>query len=295
MSNRLRAAFAALAAAAILAACGDGATGGTGTLKLSVTDAPVDGAAAVVVTFTGVELQPSDGERITVIYDAPRQIDLLALQGGLSAPLLDGMDVPAGDYAWTRLMVAADGTGESFVQLLDGSIHGLRIPSGDQSGLKLHGGVTVAAGGVSSFTVDFDLRKSLHDPQGGDPDYLLRPTLRLVDDLEVGTLTGAVDPLLLTEGCAPAVYVYSGAGTPPDDVGGAGAQPIASSGIVFDPDTGAASYTVGYLAGGAYTVAFTCQAAADLPDADDAIAFAPVLDATIVAGQVTTRDLAPSP
>jgi len=48
-----------LCAASLLAACGGGAgsdpkSGGTGTLKLGITDAPVDAADAVVVQFTGV-------------------------------------------------------------------------------------------------------------------------------------------------------------------------------------------------------------------------------------------------
>jgi len=56
----------AAAAATLLAACGgedDGsATPKTGTLKVGITDAPVDFADQVVVQFSGVELKPRDGE-----------------------------------------------------------------------------------------------------------------------------------------------------------------------------------------------------------------------------------------
>src|SRR5688572_16831857 len=163
--------FGATAAAllVLLPSCGDDMP--MGELSLSITDAPVDGATSVIVTFLGVELQPANGDRISVVYDAPRQIDLLALQGGLSEPLLDDLSVPAGPYAWLRLMVGASSGGESKITLLDGTTHPLVIPSGEESGLKLHGGMSVAAGGVSDFTVDFDLRKSVHLPMNPDGAY----------------------------------------------------------------------------------------------------------------------------
>jgi len=293
-TNSVRAFFGAAVAASIVGLAGCGGDDAMGRIDLAVTDAPVDSAAAVVITFTGVELQPADGDRVDVTYDAPRQIDLLALQGGLSAPLLDSVSVPAGDYSWIRLKVATDpSTTESFVQLLDGSVHPLTIPSGSQSGLKLHGGVAVAAGGTSSFTVDFDLRKSLHLPMGGDDAYTLRPTLRLVDNAQIGRISGTVDAALLTEGCTPAVYAYTGASVVPDDVGGAGVDPVASAAVTTDTTAGVSSYTLAFLIAGDYTVAFTCQAAADAPDADDAIAFAPVANATVTANTTTTLDLHP--
>lgn len=290
MNIRLASLASATLLAALLTGCGDDAQ--TGKLSLAVTDAPVDGVTSVVVTFTGVELQPKGGSRVDVTYDAPRQIDLLALQGGLSAPLLDGMDVPAGEYTWIRLKVGASaGTTESFVRLDDGTTRSLSIPSGAESGLKLFGGVAVAAGGISSFTVDFDLRRSLRDPVGGSSDYLLRPTLRLVDDLEIGMLTGTVSAALLPAGCTPAVYVYAGTSIVPDDVGGTGNQPITSTAVITDSTTMVSSYTVGFLAAGAYTVALTCQAALDAPDVDDAIGFAPVANATVVADTTTVVNL----
>ena len=275
---------------ALFAGCGDPMYG---TLNLAVTDAPVDGATAVVVTFDGVELQPMSGDRVSVVYDAPRQIDLLALQGGLAEPLLDGLTVPAGEYAWVRLMVGATrGSTESYIALDDGSIHSLYIPSGAESGLKLNGGMIVAAGGTADFTVDFDLRRSVHDPMGGSSDYILRPTLRLVDDIQVGRITGTVDPLLLGPACSAAVYAYTGTVTP-DDVGGSGAQPISTAFVVTDATTGVSSYTLAFLPAGDYTVALTCMAAADAPSSDDAIVFNPVRQTSVSAGGTTTLDLVP--
>ena len=78
----------------------------------------------------------------------------------------------------------------------------------------------------------------------------------------------------------------------PDDVGGSGAQPVASAVPMLD-GSGAQRYTLAFLAAGAYTVAFTCQAALDAPATDDAIMFAPVVAATVTANASTTLDLHP--
>jgi hypothetical protein len=157
---------------------------GTGKLSLAITDAPVDGATAVVVQFTGVEVKPADGSARSFTFDAPRQIDLLALTGTDSELLLDEVEVPAGRYNWVRLAVDADedGVTDSYIDLDDGSRHELEVPSGAETGLKLVSGFRVPAGGEASFTLDFDLRKSVHEPMGAGDSFKLRPTLRIVDN-----------------------------------------------------------------------------------------------------------------
>ena len=116
--SRLIKCLTAAGMAVLLTACGggggddDGAS--TGSLSLSVTDAPVDSADNVFVEFYGVELQPANGERITFDFSercesdpASCQIDLLALTGGASELILDNEIVPSGEYNWLRLMVNA--------------------------------------------------------------------------------------------------------------------------------------------------------------------------------------------
>jgi hypothetical protein len=265
-----------------------------GRINLRITDSPVTSAKRVVVQFTGLEIKPVGAADPEVFDFAPRQIDLLALDGGGSEVLLSDEMLPAGDYESIRLKVNAGRTGsDSFIELTDGSVHPLFIPSGNQTGLKLIRGFTIGAGGVHNFTIDFNLRKSvIHPPGLGDP-YLLKPVLRMVDNLEVGTIEGTVAAGLIVDGCVPAVYLYSGASAVPDDVGSA-TPPLASTAVNLDNTTGAYRFKLAFVPAGANTVAFTCAADKDAADVDDAITFSAPLNATVMAGQTTTVDF-PAP
>lgn len=267
----------------------------TGQLTLAVTDAPVDDATAVVVAFTGVEVKPAEGEAWQFDFDQARSIDLLALSGDASETLLDGVVVPAGRYNWARLKVLAteDGIADSYIDLEDGSRHELEIPSGAETGLKLVSGFVVPAGGHASYTIDFDLRKSVHEPMDAADSYKLRPALRIVDNSLIGAIGGSVDATLLVDGCSPAVYVYGGSGVVPDDVDGAAPEPVTTALVEFNAGSGAYEYRAGFLSQGDYTVSFTCDAAADDPGTDDALAFSGTQDATVSAGQTTTVNFGP--
>ena len=295
--NCIAATFTAL----MLTACGGGGGGdsSTGTLDLAITDAPVDAAKAVVVEFTGVELQPAEGERIE--YDFidesgdpdSREIDLLALTGGTSELLLDGVTLPAGDYNWIRLKVNAErGVIDSYIDLLDDSRHSLYVPSGSQSGLKLNRGFNVPVDGTASFTIDFDLRKSVHNPSNPADDYFLRPTLRLVDNNTDGALSGIVSGIENDPDCNDnvdyigAVYVFND-GDVVDDVDGVD-DPVTSAMV---PNDGNYAYTVAFLPEGDYTVAFTCDA--DIDDStidEDSVDFVGEAVVTITAGKTTMQD-----
>ena len=189
-AGKVLGAVACIAVLAYLAACGGEGSGSANTqqfgrLTLRVTDSPVTSARRVVVEFTGVEIKARDGGDTEVFDSAPRQIDLLALDGGGSEILLSDEDLPAGEYEWIRLKVnAGRNASDSFIELDDGSIHPLFIPSGNQTGLKLIRGFTIGAGSTHNFTIGFNLRKSvIHPPGLGEP-YLLKPVLRLVNNLE---------------------------------------------------------------------------------------------------------------
>jgi len=289
-------AVACIVALAFLASCGGGdadtagpasSTPEYGRLTLRITDSPVTAAERVVVQFTGVELKKVNGD--TEVFDfTPRQIDLLALDGGGSEVLFADEDLLAGEYEWIRLKVNAGRDGsDSFIELDDGSVHPLFIPSGNQSGLKLIRGFTIGVGSTHNFTIDFDLRKSVVHPPGLGEPYLLKPVLRLVDNLQVGTIDGTVATALVVDGCEPAVYLYPGSDVVPDDLGSATA-PLASTAVSLDDASGEYRFRLGFVPAGPYTIAFTCAADDDIAETDEVIAFAPALNAAVEAGKTTT-------
>lgn len=281
-----------------IAGCGGSSGGdGTGTLNIGLTDGPVDFAASVVIQFTGLELKPAGGPPEIFDLNADScddydmngycSIDLLSLQGTIYRQLFVG-NLPAGDYQWVRLLVNAEQnvldsyvtfSGENEVPPMECSLY---IPSGSETGLKIVSGMTVTANGVSYYMLDFDVRKSITAPPGlASPateciqNYILKPAIRMVDETEVGSIAGTVDPNLLG-GCRnedPAdgvvdhldVYVFEnfdGLATA-DDYDGEG--DAITSAIVKSNDMGQTyEYEVGYLLEGDYVLGLTCT-----PDKDE--------------------------
>lgn len=283
--------------AALLAACGGSdSSPRTGQMSVQVTDAPVDAAEQVVVRFTGISFKPADDAPVVVTFITPRDIDLLALAGGDAAPLISNLTVPAGAYEWMRLHVDADfdTVYDSYIQI-DGSQYELRVPSGSESGLKLNGGFVVPQGGVASYTLDFDLRKSVVEPIG-QPGYFLKPVIRMVNNAQVGLLTGMVDAALLASACTGdatgAVYLYQGADVVPDDVDGVQPDPLASGAVTLQGD-GTYRYTIAFLSPGSYTVAWTCDAADDQPESSEDLAFSTAANFSILTGEATEQNFAP--
>lgn len=276
----------AIALGTLLSACGGSNGGpGTGTLNLEITDSPVDEADKVVVVFTGVEIKPVDGDVITIVYcdlavddvSLCKDIDLMLLQGGATTDLLNDEVLPAGEYAWIRLKVYTDATAldASYIQITTDNLTGtynLSIPSGNETGLKLVSGFTIAQGSVKRLVIDFDLRKSVLAPPGINPLYVLKPTLRIVDQQDSATIVGDVNLELLgseqgVDPCVGGVYLFDGAGAIPDDQDGDdtdGADPVVYNSLEVDPVGSVASYTIPFVDAGDggsadYTVAFTCN------------------------------------
>ena len=258
--------------APLLAGC-DFFTRNDGRLDLGITDAPVDEADAIVVSFTGVELRHEEGDTEVFPFDPPRTINLAALTGGDSELLLSDESIPSGRYERIRLKVLSSSTGlESYIDLVDGR-RPLLVPADAVSGLDINQLFEVADGERSRYTIDVDLRRSVRRPEDGSQTYLLRPSLRLVEDDAAGRIAGVVSSARIVSGCVPAVYVFAGRDVTPDDVDGVGAEPLTSARVRLSTTDGSYRYQAAFLSAGGYTVAFTCDAGDDDPATSQTLDF----------------------
>ena len=284
--------LAATSVFSLVAACGGGGGSAptepvisnqpaTGIINIAITDAPVDEVSVVNVQFSAVTLKQSAGDEIEIIFDSPKDFDLLTLTGGMTAELLSDTDVPTGDYNWMRLAVNAefDNVFDSYAMTPTGQVE-LRVPSGTKNGLKLVSGFTVTQNQSTNLVIDWDLRKALSDPVG-KPGLHLRPALRVTNMAAYGTLNGTVAEALVTnDDCSNdlaaqtgnAVYIYNGTTDTPGDVGDAENDPFVTATVMQDGD-GVYTYEVNFLSVGEYTAAFTCQANSDDSETDDEIVF----------------------
>ncbi len=158
-----------------LAACGS-----SGKVQVMLTDAPLDGATAVNVTLTKVEVHhvgdggEDDDSGWQTILEEEKSFNLLELQDGVTAPLGDA-ELPEGKITQVRLVVTDDA---SLVN--DTGTYPLEISSGTETGIKLVGCFNVVADEETTITVDFDAGASVSGDLGSG--YKLRPTIKLTTE-----------------------------------------------------------------------------------------------------------------
>lgn len=131
-----------------------------GNLRLYLTDAPVD-LDEVWVEVSRVEISTSSGDDSWVsITEEPVTLDLLTLQDAVTAVLGDAELAP-GAYQQIRFVVA-----EAWA-VSDGETRPLRIPSGEQTGIKINLDFEVEADTVYAVVLDFDAAESIHETGNG--------------------------------------------------------------------------------------------------------------------------------
>lgn len=224
MRIKFKSALLAATASLALAGCGGGDGGisgtgavSTGTMHLSITDAPACGYEHVYLTVERVRVNKS----AMAAYDDPtgwsevvlnpaRRIDLLTLTNGVLEEL-GQTELPAGKYTQMRLVLAKNLNSPPFANALTptgGAEVELTTPSAQQSGLKLDVNMVVAPGTVADFVIDFDACKSIVN-SGNSGKYILKPVVAVIPVVRNAGMrvVGYVDPTIATASTNVSVQV----------------------------------------------------------------------------------------
>ena len=286
-----------------LTACGSSEeVARTGQLELRITDAPVDTAEAVVIRVASATLHGPGGNTTFDVIDPNtnnigRNIDLLQLQGGQWTGLFNN-EVAAGHYSWIRLALDLN---QSYIQI-NGAQHGLRCTSCENNGYRIVSSFDVEADAVLTLMLDFDVRKSITDPNGSMPEYILRPTVRLMEATASGSIAGTIDPSLITPvngetNCS--VYVFEGYDAQVDDIYIPVSQPVPANqnnpvSTAKVSNDGNNTYTASFLPAGNYSVSVTCDSVNDSAADNDILNFSNPQNVSVNAGSTAISDFPPA-
>ncbi len=262
-------------------------TASTGTVSLRLTDAPTDdkNVKGVYVTFDALRYQyadSSDGWQ-DVDLNESRTINLLDLQDG-NTTLLNKVELPAGEIDHVRFVI---NTNECYVDLVVGGMQPLEVPSGDQTGYKAIGGFTIPAGGKVNVTADFDVRKSVtvtgNVNKNVNVRYKLNPTIKIINNIEVGEINGTMTLNLDENVSSVIVYAYEDGSWDSNESNATNNFGKA----ILSTDATDGSYTLPWLTIGTYDLVVTSQ--------DVNGTFKDILgylnDIVVLPGETTTQDI----
>lgn len=172
----------ALVAPLLAAGCGGGggggamvdAAGGTATVGVTITDAPVGRWDEAIATITSVELIGDDGQ--VTLFSGSETLDLLKL-ADFSELFAVSDTVPAGTYSKIRLRLS-----DLVLRDLDdaGNVIDTEQPQLVGNGkidLNPRGDFYLAPGDVIVIELDFDMEKSLKITETGNGKLIIRPVV----------------------------------------------------------------------------------------------------------------------
>jgi hypothetical protein len=174
-------------------------TSDTGTLSIKLMDAPfpINLVSEANVKISKVEVRQDnyepDGNPFIVLSEEELSYNLIDLQNGVTADLVE-MEVPVGDYTLVRLYVS-----HASIKLNDETVYNLKVPSGDETGIKIFidPPIQIVGGLTSELMLDFDVSQSFvvqgnPSTPAGIQGFIFKPVIRAGNVSTSGSITGKV-------------------------------------------------------------------------------------------------------
>ncbi|MGB5360216.1 MAG: DUF4382 domain-containing protein [Eudoraea sp.] len=179
-----------------------------GKISVKLTDAPFpyDFIDEANVTIYKIEtrvknLDESKGDQddsnFEVLYEGEQKVNLLTLTNGVTMAMGEA-EVPVGSYDLVRVYIK-----EGSVVLKDGTTFDLKVPSGEQTGIKVfvNPAIEVFSSLSSDLLLDIDVSKSFIakgniESMGGITGFNFKPVIRASNMSTAGSLAGRVTKLV---------------------------------------------------------------------------------------------------
>ena len=146
-----------------------------GILQINMTDSPAN-YSQVNIIIDSVQAHTSTSDSLHGWYTlnaTPTTYNLLTFVNGNYA-IIGGDTLPPDQYSQIRLYI---GAGSNVV--INGQSYILKIPGGIQSGLQINADVSIEAGYLYNFYLDFDANMSIVvSGTPNNPQYILNPVIR---------------------------------------------------------------------------------------------------------------------
>ena len=292
-------------------------------LTLGFSDQDLEQLKQVVIEVDRITLQRNGIEDVVIerftiddlgLVDVDSfQVDLLDYQGLNQLPVFEDLELATGSYSGLLISILAGDINLSYVQESDDSLKPIVVTGGQ---LSLPG--PSLSSGEQAFTVEFGLAQALQYQPGSDNYRLTTAGVRLVNDATAASLSGRVDSDLF-DSVAPCdaktdpetgnrIYLYDSGPVAVADLADVFTSsssttvppskraPYAVASMARDTLTGGWQYSLGYIAAGDYTLAFSCDAADDNPVNYDGISIPlpedQVYDISLDEGERAVCDLA---
>lgn len=158
---------------------------GHGRIRVVAFDAPAEDLEHVYLHVVEVNLKTTEEQPWMTLARPDTVIDFLDLVNGINVVVADTI-IPTGTYTQLRLVL---GEGNSVVT--GGETFPLKVPGGQQSGVKINLNFSLANREVAELYVDFDASKSVQwNP--GQKLYMMHPTFKAYKRTTSGAIAGTV-------------------------------------------------------------------------------------------------------